>query len=250
MRFLKTVTITGADDSIDYHALYDLSLEYPFVEWGILLSKNSEGYSRFPTWKWIEGLITEKPSAVKLSGHLCGSWVRNIIAGGTEFLDAHRELSHDFNRFQLNFHGQPHFIPDIHKLVEALRFLTGVYKQQVICQVDGTDGERIFRKLASQYAKEQGIHAAPLFDLSGGSGSLPKEWPKPIDDYCGYAGGLSPENVAHEVERIAERIKCEDGTYPPIWIDVESKVRSLDNRLFALRKVRAFLKNTAEYVRD
>jgi hypothetical protein len=47
--FLKQVTITGADDSINYHKLFDISHQFPFVEWEILLSKNSEGYPRFPT---------------------------------------------------------------------------------------------------------------------------------------------------------------------------------------------------------
>ena len=35
-----TVTITGADDSIQPSQLLDLQKEFPFVEWGILLSRN------------------------------------------------------------------------------------------------------------------------------------------------------------------------------------------------------------------
>ncbi len=56
MKFIKQVTVTGADDSINYYRLFELSEKYPFVEWGLLLSKNSEGYPRFPTWNWIEGV--------------------------------------------------------------------------------------------------------------------------------------------------------------------------------------------------
>ncbi|MHB1675039.1 MAG: hypothetical protein ACYCSP_12405 [Acidobacteriaceae bacterium] len=35
---LETVTITGADDSTDIVELAELSEEFPFVEWGILIS--------------------------------------------------------------------------------------------------------------------------------------------------------------------------------------------------------------------
>lgn len=33
-----TITITGADDLVDLRALAELSEEYPFVEWGLLLA--------------------------------------------------------------------------------------------------------------------------------------------------------------------------------------------------------------------
>ena len=51
---LDRVTITGADDSIKATDLIPLSKRFPFVEWGILLSKNNEGSFRFPTRDWIE----------------------------------------------------------------------------------------------------------------------------------------------------------------------------------------------------
>jgi hypothetical protein len=38
---LKTVTITGADDAVDPEELLQIQQRYPFVEWGILLSRYS-----------------------------------------------------------------------------------------------------------------------------------------------------------------------------------------------------------------
>ena len=36
---LTGVTITGADDNVDPGVLADISAEYPWVEWGLLISK-------------------------------------------------------------------------------------------------------------------------------------------------------------------------------------------------------------------
>lgn len=51
---LERVTITGADDSTDISQLVELSQEFPFVEWGILVSRRSEGGPRFPSREWID----------------------------------------------------------------------------------------------------------------------------------------------------------------------------------------------------
>jgi hypothetical protein len=45
---LERVTITGADDSTSIDEMLALSRRFPFVEWGILVSKRHEGSYRFP----------------------------------------------------------------------------------------------------------------------------------------------------------------------------------------------------------
>ena len=46
---LQYVTMTGADESVDPKALIELSKEFPFVEWGILIG--SQSGMRFPSVK-------------------------------------------------------------------------------------------------------------------------------------------------------------------------------------------------------
>lgn len=75
----------------------------------------------------------------------------------------------------------------------------------------------------------------PLFDKSGGAGILPNEWPV-AEGYAGYAGGLSPDNVEHELMRIQE---ARNGY--PVWIDAETKLRSDDDKVFELYKVEEFV---------
>ena len=74
---LKIVTVTGADDSVNPVSLLDLSERYPFVEWGILLSKSGVGNSRFPSYEWLEdlGKVNRSVSVganFKLSAHIYG----------------------------------------------------------------------------------------------------------------------------------------------------------------------------------
>lgn len=247
-KFLRQVTLTGADDTTNYYRLYEMSAKYPFVEWGILLSKNSEGYPRFPHWKWIEGALSEKPPSVHFSGHLCGSWVRNIIDGGNDFLESHRELSHEFSRFQLNFHGQAYIPLSPEKYIDSLVFLTGLMRQPVIFQLDGVN-KQAYSLARSQYGRHRGIEALALHDVSGGAGILPEKWPQPVGDYCGYAGGLSPENLEEQLDLIQERIRNKDGGLYPIWIDAETKLRPADNSTFDLVLVERFLKIVEPYCR-
>ncbi|KKM20298.1 hypothetical protein LCGC14_1646870 [marine sediment metagenome] len=79
---LDRVTITGADDAVDVEELAALADEFPFTEWGILLSQSRMGQPRYPTFEWIRELLEAKKERLpfshhrfQLSGHLCEKWV-------------------------------------------------------------------------------------------------------------------------------------------------------------------------------
>jgi len=233
---LDRVTITGADDSISPEDLLGLTVDYPFVEWGILVSKKQEGSSRFPSEDWIKRLVEIKRGqpnphpSMRLSMHVCGRWVRQLMMGdGREFSMFLAGKWCAFERIQLNFHAEPH------QTVPAIDIWGGWNQDcfkgaQYIVQFDGVN-EHMLHLL-----KNAGFDAVPLFDLSGGAGVLPEEWPKPVGNYCGYAGGLSPDNLEEQLERISQ--VCGGG---PIWIDTETRVRSDHDRQFDLGLVRDFL---------
>ena len=81
----------------------------------------------------------------------------------------------------------------------------------------------------------RGLNAVALFDHSGGKGRVPRHWtPIPHQEvFTGYAGGLGPDNLADELKRIHDAVG--EAT---IWIDLETKVRSDDDKVFDLDKVR------------
>jgi phosphoribosylanthranilate isomerase len=133
-----------------------------------------------------------------------------------------------FARVQLNFHTEPHgILAGLDKVLEA-----GDQGKAFILQCDGVHDEAVYE----QGRRHPGV-VSPLFDLSGGAGVLPVEWPPAWSGVrCGYAGGLGPANVAEQLARIE---RAAPGA--SFWIDMERRVRSEDDSQFDLKKVRKVL---------
>lgn len=235
---IRVVTVTGADDSIRPEELVSVAKDYSFVEFGILLSKKQQGGKRFPSRDWLEELyILWRQKKLILSGHLCGRWVRDLCAGIPSFFEDFGNIWEMFERLQLNFHAEYHQVNDknFYGILKEYFFL-----KPIIFQMDGMN-EKIFYSLKAKW----GIQVFPLFDLSGGTGLLPKEWPKQSpNQYYGYAGGLSPTNLQKEMERISEVASG------PIWIDAETLLRSENDTVFDLEKVRSFLEIARPWVKS
>lgn len=258
---IDRVTITGADNSISSTQLAGLSREFPFVEWGILVSKSSTGkWPRYPTEPWIGYLLAIADKyPMNLSLHLCGRWVRDLLLGTNsipDFLLAPAITGRaSFDRVQLNFHAERSECRP-QAFAERLKSIGKPF----IFQLDGANGNKHLDS-----ANEWEVpHCHGLFDVSGGAGILPSEWPKPIyldaglDDeggcieqhaYHGYAGGLGPENLAEQIPLIlAAAAGTEHTQEGHIWIDMETRVRSDNDQHFDLAKVRRCLEIAAPFV--
>jgi hypothetical protein len=238
-RFVNKVTVTGADDSVDPGDLIRLQKEYPFAEFGILLSRKAMGSDRFPSYGWIKELAG-RDHGLNLAGHFCGGWVKEMYATGEvpdDLAMGYNEIfGLEFQRFQFNTHGYKH-----QSSPSNIKNLFGKWFNGygIIFQYDDVN------KHLLEYAQDvKSIDNQALFDLSHGAGVLPDEWPKPLPNvYCGYAGGLSPENVADNLALIEPLVGNRR-----IWIDAETWVRSFDDTKFDLDLVRDFLSASSEYV--
>jgi hypothetical protein len=238
-KFLHKVTVTGADDSTDIAQMVEIQKQYPFVEFGILLSKKYSlggGANRFPSKEWLNKLVASS-GQLSLSGHLCGQWVNEILLGKFPSLDlVHGNFPNIFSRFQINTHGEYHKI-DFEKLDYVLKDLRSNF-QSVIFQLDNVNDVMV------PMWNRNHRNISGLFDLSHGAGVLPSNWPKPITGmYCGYAGGLSPENVVEQIEKIYIANGDND-----TWIDAETHLRSDGDRKFDLNKVIDFLEKSKPYI--
>ncbi|MFH1841434.1 MAG: hypothetical protein ABH800_01570 [Candidatus Nealsonbacteria bacterium] len=235
-KIIERVTITGADDSVDPEDLLGIAEKYPFVEFGILLSKKRAGSARFPSFSWLEKLCkigSEKKMI--LSGHICGVWVREFCLGNPSFFQDCDFFYKMFDRLQLNFHSEFHNVDP----VGFCKLLLANNSKQFIFQIDNVNNKLL--RLAKKFSK---VNAAALFDLSGGTGILPKEWPKARSDcFCGYAGGLGPENIEEQMKEISKA--AGDNL---TWVDSETKLRSPDNTKFLLEKAESFLKKNKPWV--
>lgn len=248
---LDRVTITGADDSIEPADLLQLTLDFPFVEWAILISGSagSEGRPRFPSRTWLQRFkdyVHGSSLQFQLSLHVCGRQVRQLLQGQVE-----QQLLEDasfFQRVQLNFHA-------LNEKCAPEAFYKALLKFkpcQFIFQIDGSNGNEHYEAILLEDIEygDPKLDAVPLFDVSGGAGIVPAEWPQPAYKhvnqdflYHGYAGGLGPDTLEQQLPLIAKAA----GDIR-VWVDMETRVRSPDDALFDLAKVRRCLEICAPFV--
>lgn len=228
---LKKVTMTGADQTINTSDLEQLSRKFPFVEWGILFSKQKQGLCRYPTEDWLNELreLKLKFPEIKLSAHLCGQWVKEVCESSFTFSEYLNGIAGIFDRFQLNMTDDRFMTLDFGVLKIRMKNFPAVILQT----------KRKFQRFEWVQLLNKPGSSLPrldmLYDCSGGKGLSPSSWVKPVDDiYCGLAGGLGPDNIESELANIQAIVGDSD-----YWIDMESKVRT-DER-FDLEKCQKVL---------
>lgn len=228
---LTRVTITGIDGLTNMNEVESLTKEFPFVEWGVLLSPSSQGKTpRFPGVHTLEG-VRNRPN-LPWSGHLCGRHVQTILNG---YAWVEREIVPwpVFRRIQINTHGQRYWF-NKEGLANVLR---KNLDKEFIFQYDNVNGKLL------EAMDEMGVkNYSTLFDLSHGAGVLPEEWPKPIEGVsCGYAGGISPENIKDQIKKVLSVAGDR-----PFWMDMETHVRT--NEVLDMDKVRQCLEISAPFI--
>ncbi|MGH3427734.1 MAG: hypothetical protein ACRDQZ_09240 [Mycobacteriales bacterium] len=229
---LERVTITGADSGTSISALIELSEKYPFVEWGILASRSQQGRSRFPGLGWTEAFSIAAPKhKMMVSTHICGSWVRELLVGDLDWKELPPVVSAG-NRIQINTHGQRH-----ESTVGMMESLAVFGDKEFIFQWDGVNDHLPFA------ARNYGFNVSALFDTSAGAGILPKSWTRSTAPFwCGYAGGLGPDNVVEQIRNIEQ--VCDRR----FWIDMEGRVRTDDDHTLDLKRVELVLEFVKRHV--
>lgn len=223
---LAGVTITGADDLVDPAWLTNVTLEFPFVEWGVLIAPKRQGQcARYPAIGWIERFCRHVPR-YHAAAHLCGQAARDVlVAGDAEFID---EALQGFGRIQLNGFSDRAPTP---ALASALDPARGEFILQAT---------NIYALgLAEGWALAGGHrNVSALFDPSGGRGiklsTVQCTWKLKV----GYAGGIDPENV----RQVVADLSAANGE-SSFWIDMESGVRTGDR--FDFDKVLSVLRQCA-----
>jgi hypothetical protein len=229
---LRAVTITGADDATPHGALAALSAEFPWVEWGVLLSARAwravAGTPQFPSQAWIARI--RELADVRLSFHLCGPWAWDVTRGAFPSAIAHLAVAG--SRVQLNV-GAIRRRRDAHAIARCLP-----RGPEYIVQVGAGDGSAM---AMARDLQKCGVDVSVLFDASGGRGLRPDAWPAPSDEVrCGFAGGLGPGTLEQDLARLSD--VAGDRT---IWIDMQAGARADDRATLDLTKVRRCLEIAA-----
>ncbi len=228
---INKVTLTGPDNKITGIELLEIQKKYPFVEWGILFSKNKEGEQRYPTLSHMEKEFFN--SSLQLSAHFCGWYAKEVLENQNFALI--KNLQRHFQRFQINYNFSNSRKWD---LVKLLHFCQDNPKIEIILQWNRSNSKTLEKFLVNGLPKN--IHF--LYDASGGRGTEIQEIHEPIDNqYTGYAGGLNPENISDICQIISD-----DQNEKSVWIDMESGVRT--NNDFDLNKVKQVLESTFKFI--
>lgn len=224
---LKYISITGADDAVDPKALIALSAEFPAAEWAILLLPARAGTARFPKPEWIKAFAAAA-RGLNTAMHLCDGALLGFIRGEPQILD----LMSGFRRIQLNLKfGEVEGKYDPAQLVARVRENP---QHEFIIQY-GREKQSLLPLLADV------PNHAVLFDDSAGRGITPDSWDAPLPGhFCGYAGGLNPDNLPQQLELIL-KVAGNSTT----WIDMETGVRT--NDVFDLAKVRRVLETASPF---
>lgn len=231
---LFAASLTGADDKIDPESLVQLSLRYPFVEWAILYFPEKEGEARNPSREWrLKFAQLRQRFNMKSALHLCGFNVFNEILRNEVPEDFLQELR-SYDRIQLNINARKEQF-DAKEVMRVYDFLAARGHSLILQCHPGTQSLINGYLAQTPYLDQLGV----LYDASRGKGVLSSEWAKPLEVVgrpipCGYAGGLSPENI----ETSLAEIDAVAGQFV-YWVDMETGLRTENE--FDLAKAQAVL---------
>lgn len=226
------ITFTGIDAKTDIDELVAIQREYPIAEFGVLTSYHwNENGNRYPDPMLVTELLRGR--GLNLSLHLCGRAAHDATMGEWGKIDARMFNNLDlFRRIQLNVATRK----DNPERIAG----TPNKRTEVIIQQRG--GNTALFGSSVWLGEEESKRVSMLLDASGGNGI---DTPLEIFDSTskiGYAGGISPDNVAEKLSFLLDNIKRGE-----FWIDMESGVRTDDwLDLSKVRQVLAICKEVIE----
>ena len=246
---LKFITCSGTNETTPIPELLQLLSEFPRAEIGVQVS-NKKGAFGTPRYDWIHALwreCSERKRVINAALHVNLQWVEKfgqaVIAPE---LDEFLKLNNInglpfFQRVQLNFKIGREAAPDEDKLSVAIRH----YSRQHFILSYNESNKRLIHEM---YVRA--IDFDCLYDESFGAGIVPAERKAPvyIDVLQGYAGGINPDNVAEELNKIIvtdPKGYCLKGFY----IDAHKGLED-ENTHFDLNKCRTYLTRTESWYQD
>lgn len=211
-----------------------ISHAYPLVEFGVLFRPDKEGQPRYASQAWVARLSTVAKQTqttsghpIKLAAHLCSTRVNEVLSGDVGFVQQLQEWG--FQRVQVNATAVngvdtsrlAESPPDLVKVMESFPSIEFILQKN--------EETRPLWEGVLQH-EHGGVGRLPqnvtmLVDESKGTGVTASSWPSPPEQYdIGYAGGIGPQNIRQVVQDVQRAAKGR-----PIWIDMESSLRSDKN---------------------
>lgn len=239
---LNKIVLSGANEFTDAGALAEFGRKHELAEIGIQVSGDKAFFGSARYW-WLHTLTFYVSSQNRLALHLNKDWAEAFCAGKipTE-LETFLKFRHHngklvFERIQLNFKIGREKTPNMDTLLATMKRYQPEHK--FILSYNDSNKEFIRNIYKSGFMID-----ALLYDSSFGEGITPAQRAAPVfaDVYQGYAGGLSPDNVTDELNKIGALVppgKC-------FFIDAEGKLKGEDGHL-SLAKCNIFLQQASKW---
>lgn len=226
---MPRVTFSGIDATVSLDDIMQFAQEdhsdVP-VEFAVLYSNDRNGSYRYPSAFWIDGLLSLDLPNLTLALHVCG---KSTVTDFFHNAGTISRIAGNFDRIQINFDWHDHPLQSVTDVLTR-------YPNKTIITQHNLVNMGLHDKLM-----EYPNHAV-LFDSSLGMGKTPVDWPVYIHGrHCGYAGGLSPDNLPIELHKIEYA-----SYYQPYWIDMETGIRDRADK-FSLEKIRRVIQHIREF---
>lgn len=237
---VSRVTIVGADDSIPPEELFNITNEFPFVEFGINVAPGPPS-PRFPSQRWLDLLAAacHRSTANKniaVAGHISGPWVGEIFQGKWPYPGPGSDFSSIVSRWQLNTNGIGHQY-NIKKLVKVLKYQNAV-AGEIVFQHDGKNTAAI------ETCQAEGVRLSLLSRIPNSRGIQAPSPPPHLGGQNGYAGELSSANLESRLRAL------EPFNEGPVWLAVETHMRTDRDKQFSLTRVREFLTIAKAWIKE
>lgn len=246
---LKFITCSGTNETTSVPELLQLLNEFPRAEIGVQVSNKKATFGT-PRYDWIHSLwkqVRHRKRVINAALHVNLQWVEDFGQGiVAPELNEFLLLTYDdgtpfFQRVQLNFKVGREKTPDVDKLEKNIC----LYPRQRFILSYNQSNKALIRQL---YLR--GIKFDCLYDESFGTGIVPEKrvGPAYLDLLQGYAGGITPENVQEELDKIAKANEKFWGI-KGVYIDAHKGLED-EQTHFDLGKCRAYLNNAESWYKN
>lgn len=244
---IQTITCSGPNEKVKLAGLLRLFTANSIAEMGVQCSgkTTSVGTERY---EWIKQLFIDAgriQQNLRAALHINTEWCEDFCRGNvarelSEFMAFRHNGAPFFSRIQLNFslprnqtitdRINPKDVADVILSYPSTRFI-------LPCNIK-TIG--FIEKVA-----EFNVVFDVLYDSSFGEGISPDRWEAPVfkDRFQGYAGGLSPENIVENLDKISQVVP----TGTDIFVDAEGNLKD-EAGAFDLAKARRYIQNVTAWM--
>lgn len=221
---IEYITCSGISFNNDIEDIIDLGKKYLLAEFAVQASPKSF-YKGSPKYEWFNTLLSScKVNNIRIATHVNLGYCKDMCHGVVpcdlqDLWNVKRKNGEPvIGRVQININGgNDDFEFHADKVADIIREYSDI---KFIFQYAPAQRERI------EQLAEQRVPFSLLYDVSGGEGKLYRDsWGGIIlpNHQTGYAGGLSPDNIAENLDYINKLLPPDCST----WIDAEGRLKSV-----------------------